>query len=257
MRKIAFLHRLALGLALMFSLVCGGWGTLRAAAAPPLPEALAAAISATTPGQLVVGVAPGFDKDDLRAMLASEGATLDVWLPNLGLALVSTPIGEELATAEALYIEPAVDFIAPNRKLARIADVPLDPYWPEQWGMAKASGPAAWDLAWGDPNVPIAIVDTGIQQDHWDLQAQTWYNSGESAVDPATGGRTCDAAIAHNGIDDDSNGYVDDCRGWDFVSDDANPEDEHGHGTAVAGIASAATNNPNPCLLYTSPSPRD
>ena len=42
------------------------------------------------------------------------------------------------------------------------------------------------------------------------------------------------------------NGYVDDCRGWDFVSDDADPNDEHGHGTFVAGIASAATDNPDP-----------
>ena len=246
MRKTASWRRLALSLALTFGLLCGGWVTLRAAAPPPLPDGLAAAISATTPGQLVVGVAPDFNESARQVMLARSGATLDDWLPNLGLARVFTPVGEELAVAEALHVEPAVDFIAPNRKLARVADVPLDPYWPQQWGMAKVSGPAAWNLAWGDPGVPIAIVDTGIQQDHWDLLVQTWYNPGESAVDPATGGRTCDAVIAHNGIDDDSNGYVDDCRGWDFVSDDANPQDEHGHGTAVAGIASAATNNPNP-----------
>ncbi len=246
MRKIPSPHRLAVSLALTFGLLGSGWIMLRAAAAPPLPADLAAAIGATTPGQLVVGVAPDFDEDDLRAMLAGSGATLDDWLPNLGLALASTPVGEDLAVAEALNIEPAVDFIAPHRKLARVADVPLDPYWPQQWGLAKVSGPAAWDLAWGDPSVPIAIADTGILQDHWDLQEQTWYNPGESAVDPATGGGTCDAAIAHNGLDDDSNGYVDDCRGWDFVSDDANPQDEHGHGTVVAGIASAATDNPNP-----------
>ncbi len=238
MRRTSFLHRLALSLALTFGLLDGGWLALRrhrgsAAAA----RQLAAAISATTPGQLVVGVAPDLDEAALRVMLAGSGATLDDWLPNLGLARVLMPVGEELAVAEALNAEPAVDFIAPNRKLARVADVPLDPYWPQQWGMAKVAGPAAWNLAWGDPSVPIAIVDTGILQDHWDLQSQTWYNPGESAVDPATGGRTCDAAIAHNGIDDDNNGYIDDCRGWDFVADDADPQDEHGHGTVVAGIA--------------------
>ena len=80
-------------------------------------------------------------------MLASSGAQLEAWLPDLGLALAAIPIGEELAAAEALDAEPAVDFIAPNRKLARVADVPLDPYWPQQWGMAKVSAPAAWDLA--------------------------------------------------------------------------------------------------------------
>jgi hypothetical protein len=245
MCKTSAVRRLALSLVLASGLLCAGWVALRAAGAqPPLPDDLAAAIGATTPGQLVVGVAPGFAAADLQAMLASTGATLDDWLPNLGLARVRTPVGEELAIAESLHVQPAVEFIAPDRKLARIADVPLDPYWPQQWGMAQVAGPAAWDLAWGDPSVAIAILDTGVLQDHWDLQAQTWYNPGESGIDPATGRRTCDAIIAHNGLDDDGNGYSDDCRGWDFVAHDANPQDEHGHGTVVAGIASAATNNP-------------
>ena len=78
------------------------------------------------------------------------------------------------------------------------------------------------------------------------MRDHTWYNPGESAADPISGARTCDAPIAHNGLDDDANGYVDDCRGWDFVSDDADPSDENGHGTSMAGIASAATNNPDP-----------
>ena len=141
MSKSVILHRLALSYALSLGLLCCGWATLRAAAAPPppLPGSLVAAISVTTPGQLVVGVAPDFNEDDLGAMLAGSGATLEAWLPDLGLALASTPIGEELAVAEALDAEPTVDFIAPNRKLARIADVPLDPYWGQQWGMAKVA----------------------------------------------------------------------------------------------------------------------
>jgi subtilisin family serine protease len=242
-------------LILSFGLLCCGWVALRAAAsAPPVPptppelsfEELVAEVDAPAPGQLVFGVAPDFNQDDLRAMLAGSGATLEDWLPGLGLALVTTPLGQEPAVAETLEADPAVDFVAPNRKLARVADVPLDPFWPQQWGMAKVSGPAAWDLGWADPSIAIAIVDTGILQDHWDLVDHTWRNPGESAADPITGARTCDAPIAHNGLDDDSDGYIDDCRGWDFVSDDADPNDEHGHGTVVAGIASAATDNPDP-----------
>ncbi len=242
------LRRLVVSLALALGLWCDGWLALAAAAAPPppVPVDLAAAIRATTPGQLVVGVPPGSNREELRNMLAGDGATLAGWLPNLGLALVFVPVGHELAVAERLYDEPAVDFVAPNRNLARVADEPLDPLWPQQWDMVQVSAPAAWDLAWGEPGRPVAIVDTGILQDHWDLQAQTWHNPGESAVDPATGSATCEAAIAHNGLDDDQNGYIDDCRGWDFVAGDADPRDEHGHGTVVAGIASAATNNPSP-----------
>ena len=133
-------------------------------------------------------------------------------------------LAQEMAAAQALHTEPAVDFIAPHRKLALVADVPLDPYWPQQWGMAKVSGPAAWDLGWADPSIAIAILDTGILQDHGDLAGHTWYNPGESAPDPATGGRTCAAPIAHNGLDDDNDGYIDDCRGWDFVFNDPDPE---------------------------------
>ena len=244
MRKISSLHRLAVSLALMFGLLGSGWITLRAAAAPP-SDRLTAIVNSASPGQFVVGVVPHFDEDDLRAMLASSGATLEDWLPNLGLALVSMSLGRERAVAGALDIESAVDFIAPNRQLASVADVPNDPYWGQQWGMAKVAAPAAWNLGWSDSSVVIAIIDTGVSQQHWDLRDHTWYNPGESAADPNTGAPTCDAPIAHNGVDDDANGYVDDCRGWDFVSDDPDPGDEHGHGTFVAGIASAVTNNPN------------
>ena len=61
---------------------------------------------------------------------------------------------------------------------------------PQQWGMAKVAGPAAWNIAWADPSIAIAIVDTGVLQTR-DLRGQTWYNPGESTLDPETGCRTC------------------------------------------------------------------
>ena len=213
---------------------------------PSAETQFATQLNATEPERLVVGVPPGFDEDILRVELARGGMRLESWLPRLGLALVVMPIGQEFSAAATLDAVPAIDFVAPHRRLARVADVPLDPYWSEQWGLAKVAGPAAWSIAWADPSITVAIVDTGVLQTHWDLQGQTWYNPGESGADPLTGARSCDALIAHNGLDDDDNGYVDDCRGWDFVTGDADPTDEYGHGTVVAGIASAATDNPNP-----------
>ena len=245
-------RRLALSLALALGLLSAGGLVLRVGATPrtrPVPPSaetqFVVEVNATAPGRLVVGVTPGLDADVLRAELARAGMRLESWLPRLGLALVAVSVGQELAAAEALDAAPAVDFVAPHRRLAGVADVPLDPYWSEQWGLAKVAGPAAWDIAWADSSIAVAIVDTGVLQTHWDLQGQTWYNPGESGTDPLTGARTCDAPIAHNGLDDDDNGYVDDCRGWDFVTGDADPTDEYGHGTVVAGIASAATDNPN------------
>ncbi|MCH8128199.1 S8 family serine peptidase, partial [candidate division KSB1 bacterium] len=54
---------------------------------------------------------------------------------------------------------------------------------------------------------------------------------------------TNNGEIANNGIDDDGNGYIDDINGWDFVNDDNDPFDDHGHGTHVAGIVGAVGDN--------------
>ncbi len=104
------------------------------------------------------------------------------------------PVGQEAAAVSSLQADEQVDFVGLHRKLATIADTPLDPYWGQQWGMAKVQGPAGWDLGWGAPRVAIAVVDTGVQQQQLDLRSQTWYNPGESALD-ANGRRTCDTAV--------------------------------------------------------------
>jgi subtilisin family serine protease len=105
--------------------------------------------------------------------------------------------------------------------------------------------PQAWAVSTGSPNVVIAILDTGIEFDHPDLQGKIWTNPGETGTDAQGRDRRS------NGVDDDGNGFVDDWRGWDFwesgtttVTRDNNPLDEFsGHGTGTAGLAGASTNN--------------
>lgn len=234
--------RLILAVAAAGVLLAGGGAILHAA------QAGEADVTAG-PGQAgaqrwVVAVPPGLDAPAVTALLGRHGGVLERWLPRLGLALVSLPAQPTAAAIAALSDEPLVDFVTPHEPIVRAAEIPLDPYWLQQWGPARVQGPAAWDLAWGDPSVVVAVVDSGVQQSHYDLAANTWYNPGESGLDPFTGRRTCAAAIASNGIDDDGNGYVDDCRGYDFVDRDTDPLDALGHGTVVAGIAAADTNNP-------------
>lgn len=105
------------------------------------------------------------------------------------------------------------------------------------WGLKRIQAPAAWDLVTGSENVTVAVVDTGIDLSHPDLQGNIWENPGETGADSQ--GR--DKRL--NAVDDDGNGYVDDWRGWDFANNDNDPTDDHGHGTHVAGTIAAVGNN--------------
>ncbi|MEX2245271.1 MAG: S8 family serine peptidase [Dehalococcoidia bacterium] len=118
-----------------------------------------------------------------------------------------------------------------------IADHPADPLYDEQSSyLQKVGAPAAWDIEKGRPNVIVAVVDTGVDVRHVDLQANIWFNPNE---------------VPNNGADDDNNGCVDDVNGCAFVSDSSPGcqnvtngfiNDDIGHGTFVAGVIGAAGN---------------
>lgn len=96
------------------------------------------------------------------------------------------------------------------------------------WSMKKIGAPGAWVGSTGNPDIVVAVLDSGIDYNHPDLAANIWRNPGE---------------IAGNGIDDDGNGFVDDVVGYDFGDSDSDPMDGHGHGTHVAGTIGAVGNN--------------
>jgi len=124
---------------------------------------------------------------------------------------------------------------------------PDDPNWNLQWGMTKILADSAFCVNSGDTTVVIGIVDTGVQWDHPDLEANIWINPGEWGPDGQGGFKQ------NNRIDDDGDGFIDDWHGWDFgggdynhIVEDNNPSPintSSSHGTHVAGIASAVTNN--------------
>jgi subtilisin family serine protease len=159
-------------------------------------------------------------------------------LPDLSLLykLTYSSTLDAREVAQAFGRDPNIEFAEPNYYVYANA-TPDDPFYAtQQWHLDNIKAPAAWDLNQGSTSVVIGIVDSGIDLDHPDLLANLWTNSDE---------------IPNNGVDDDANGYIDDYYGWDFVSNDKTPEPVPGsgsntgvsHGTHVAGIASAVTNN--------------
>jgi len=104
----------------------------------------------------------------------------------------------------------------------------------DQWYINSAGVQAAWkyladnELAEAGKGTVVAVIDTGVDYTHEDLVSNMWYNAGE---------------IPENGMDDDGNGYVDDYYGIDLIYGSGSGNDDHGHGTHVAGIIAAANND--------------
>jgi subtilisin family serine protease len=194
--------------------------------------------------ELLVRFAPNIPKATIDQINATIGAqVLQSFQIVSNLYLVKIPahlsVPEAIARykgyASVLYAEP--NYIV--RKAQHVQLTPNDPNFTQLWGLhntgqtggtpdADIDAPEAWDITTGSSSVVVFVIDTGVDYNHPDLNANLWRNPGE---------------IPSNGIDDDGNGYVDDVYGIDTYYNDTDPFDGDGHGTHVSGTIGAIGNN--------------
>jgi thermitase len=247
---IAILGALVLGLGIFQSSIYAVANAQEETERRQLPE------GPYVPGNLIVKFRPDIRAEEADIMRSAMGATVVRRFPLIGAELWQM---DDRVAEQALrqygggrrfeYVEP--DYII------KLEQAPNDPDLPHMWGLnntgqtggtldADIDAPEAWDINTGSSSVVIAVVDTGVQvattqalalgclenvPAHPDLAANLWVNPGE---------------IPGDGLDNDSNGLVDDIHGWNFFDDAAGlfcTDSEDYHGTHVAGIIAARGNN--------------
>ena len=190
-------------------------------------------------GELLVRFKQGVPSEKKSKLHKKHGAEKLKEFGPLGIQHLKLKKGMSVEDAVQLYkADPDVRYAEPNFAY-EIQAQPNDPGFAELWALqntglngaaagADIKAPAAWDITTGTGDVVVAVIDTGIDYTHPDLQANLWVNGAE---------------IPGNALDDDGNGCVDDIHGINAITGTGDPFDDHGHGTHVAGTIGAAGNN--------------
>ncbi len=159
--------------------------------------------------EVIVGVDNSTRSYDTVAALAGQNGgritqTLNMGEENALVVELSTLVASEFvnqirSTGVCSYIEP--------NGMYQVTSTANDPYYNLQWGLRRVGADAAWNTTLGSSDLLVAVIDTGIDYTHPDLQAN----------------------------------YVP--LGYDWINNDNDPIDDHGHGTHCAGIIAATINN--------------
>lgn len=192
--------------------------------------------------EIILRPKPDADPRDLLAALKLPWRRLPFAPREVALTAPSPRAEDIFRATDRLATDDRIEWAEPDYLMERVRDfTPNDPKYTNQWcfdnvgqkgGVSDADldAPAAWDITLGDSDIVIAVQDCGMQPDHPDLADNLFSNPGETV----------------NGLDDDGNGLVDDLWGWNFAATNNDPSpvyENDNHGTAVAGMAAATTDN--------------
>ncbi len=192
--------------------------------------------------ELLIRFRSGISERRIGRIIYAVGAKIVRQYKIAPIRLINLPEGTVQQAKNWLSGRNLVEYVEFNH--LRYIDVESnDPLASSMWGLdnigqtggtpgADIDAQDAWEITTGDSSLVIAVIDSGSDLTHEDLSPNLWTNPGE---------------IPGNGIDDDSNGYVDDVFGWDFSRNDNDPTDDEsacgGHGSHTAGTIGAAGNN--------------
>ncbi len=155
--------------------------------------------------QLIVHPRAGLSASLQRQVFAERAAQEIGRIGALGAVVVRVPYRQSYVVARALRRSGYFKAVERDQRAAA-AETPNDPMFPSQWGLAEIGASAAWDVTLGSNQVTVAIVDSGVDASHPDLHDQL-------------------------------------LPGYDFINNDADPADDNGHGTRMAGIVGAEASN--------------
>jgi subtilisin family serine protease len=193
------------------------------------------------PGEYVVKLKNTTNILSIKSIEAELGGVVIKRIPNSQIiTLKRNRIEVQSEVLRTLNSVAIVEKAEPNY-IYHINRIPNDPDLSKLWGLKNegqedsnksvgvtgvdVAAEKAWDIETGSDNVLVAVIDTGLDYNHNDLKANAWTNESE--------------ANGKAGVDDDGNGYIDDIHGYDFANKDADPMDDHGHGSHVSGTIGA------------------
>lgn len=200
----------------LFSIAVGVLFSLATVGAPlPAGAALPPVGNVQKSDRVIVKFKPGVNEKSKKTVHSKHGGRVAREIAALGVQVVEVPAGKAKEKAEAYQKEGSVEFAEPDY-VAKAVGIPNDPYFSKQWDMnntgqtggkpdADIDAPEAWDVTAGNSTVKVAVLDTGIDQDHEDLAGKIAANVNFTTSPTA--------------------------------------DDLFGHGTHVAGIIAAAGNN--------------
>jgi thermitase len=156
-------------------------------------------------GHILVQPAAGLSDEALAKVLAKRGGRSVSHNQRINLHIVAVPPQAEEAVAKALAKNPLIAFAEPDRLVEPSAVTPDDPQFPSEWHLERIQAPTAWEMSVGS-NITVAVLDTGIDPHNAELASRL-------------------------------------VPGWNSVSLNNDTAPTNTHGTLIAGIVAAETNN--------------